>query len=85
MIANTAETKTQPPEHEPQVIKAFAALPVGLMQCLGCGEIFAQETAPDHAEVDCYPSIEFCLLDSSAAGTSNAPRHLSDALLKKRR
>jgi hypothetical protein len=51
-----------------QVIKAFAALPIGLLQCLVCGEICTQETASEHAEVDCKPPVEFCLLEPTHGG-----------------
>jgi hypothetical protein len=42
-----------------EIAKAFAALPVGMLQCLVCGEICTLESARGHSEVDCSPSIEF--------------------------
>jgi len=49
--------------HDDQIGKVFAVLSHGLLRCLVCGEIFSRTTAAEHAEVDCYPSIEFCLLE----------------------
>lgn len=44
-----------------------------LRECLVCGELFSQQTAPDHAEVNCYPAVEFCLLEPSRGG-----KHVTD-------
>lgn len=46
-----------------QIGKVFAVRRGGLLECLVCGELFTRSTAPEHAEVDCYPSVEFCLLE----------------------
>ena len=48
-----------------QIGKVFAARRGGLLECLVCGEMFTRETAREHAEVDCYPFVEFCLLEPS--------------------
>jgi hypothetical protein len=67
----TADEKTQrdagsiPTDH---IGKVFLVLRHGLLECLVCGELFTRDTAPEHAEVDCYPSIEFCLLESPHGG-----------------
>jgi hypothetical protein len=67
----TADEKTQRDAGSiptDQIGKVFAVLSQGLLECLICGEIFTRQTAAEHAEVDCYPSIEFCLLESSQGG-----------------
>lgn len=46
-----------------QIGKVFAVRSRGLLECLVCGELFTRSTAPDHAEVDCRPAVEFCLLE----------------------
>jgi len=43
--------------------KVFLVRHHSLRECLVCGELFTQQTAPDHAEVNCYPSVEFCQLE----------------------
>jgi hypothetical protein len=48
--------------HE-QIGKVFAVRRGGLLECLVCGEMFSRENAREHAEVDCYPAVEFCLLE----------------------
>lgn len=40
--------------------KVFVARSHGLRQCLVCGELFTRTTARAHAEVNCYPAVEFC-------------------------
>lgn len=41
----------------PDVIgKVFLVRSHGLRECLVCGELFTRQSAPDHAEVKCYPS-----------------------------
>jgi len=54
--------------HDDQIGKVFLVCHHGLLECLVCGEVFTRETAAAHAEVDCYPSIEFCLLEPSQGG-----------------
>jgi hypothetical protein len=50
----------------PDVIgKVFLVHRHGLRECLVCGQLFTRTTAPAHAEVNCYPSVEFCLLEPS--------------------
>ena len=51
-----------------QIGKVFAVRPYGVRECLVCGELFTRSSAPEHAEVDCYPSIEFCLLEPAQGG-----------------
>jgi len=46
-----------------QIGKVFVVLCHGLLECLVCGEVFNRTTAPEHAEVDCRPAVEFCLLE----------------------
>jgi len=46
-----------------QIGKVFAVRRHGLLECLVCGELFTRTTAPEHAEVDCRPAVEFCLLE----------------------
>jgi hypothetical protein len=48
--------------------KVFVVRSHGLLECIVCGELFTRKTAPAHAKVDCYPSIEFCLLESARGG-----------------
>jgi hypothetical protein len=48
----------------PDVIgKLFFVRHHGLRECLVCGELFTRRTAPAHAEVNCYPAVESCLLE----------------------
>jgi len=51
-----------------QIGKVFVVHCHGFLECLVCGELFTRTTAPAHAEVDCYPSIEFCLLEPAQGG-----------------
>jgi hypothetical protein len=46
-----------------QIGKVFAVRRHGLLECQVCGELFTRRTAPAHAEVNCYPAVEFCLLE----------------------
>jgi hypothetical protein len=46
-----------------QIGKVFAVRRHGLLECLVCGELFTRTTAPEHAEADCRPAVEFCLLE----------------------
>ena len=61
-------------EHRrPDVIrKAFAVLPAGLLQCLVCGNVFTAETAWEHAEADCHPFLELCLIEPPQGGNDVA-------------
>jgi hypothetical protein len=43
--------------------KLFVVRSHGLRECLVCGELFTQQTARAHAQVNCYPLVEFCLLE----------------------
>jgi len=52
--------------------KVFAVLPQGLLKCLACGEIFTRTTAPEHSEVNCYPILEFLLLEPPQGGNDVA-------------
>jgi hypothetical protein len=45
--------------------KLFVVRSHGLRECLVCGELFSQITAPAHAVVNCYQSVEFCQLEPS--------------------
>ena len=45
-----------------QIGKVFVVRYHGLRECLVCGDLFDRRTAPAHAEVNCYPAVEFCLL-----------------------
>ena len=51
-----------------QIGKVFLVRRHGLLECLVCGEVFTRSTAPEHSEVNCYPSLEFCLLDPAQGG-----------------
>lgn len=51
-----------------QIGKVFAVRRHGLLECLVCGELFTRTTAPAHAEVNCYPDVEFCLLEPTQGG-----------------
>jgi hypothetical protein len=46
-----------------QIGKLFVVRSHGLRECLVCGELFSQITAPAHAVVNCYQSVEFCLME----------------------
>jgi hypothetical protein len=60
--------------NRPDVIgKVFLVRRHGLRECLVCGELFTRQTAPDHAEVNCYPAVEFCLLEPDGGG-----KHVTD-------
>jgi hypothetical protein len=43
--------------------KVFVVRRRGLLECFVCGELFTRRDAPEHAEVDCRPAVEFCLLE----------------------
>jgi hypothetical protein len=50
--------------NRPDVIgKVFLVRHHGLRECLVCGELFTRCTAPAHAEANCYPAVEICLLE----------------------
>ncbi len=50
--------------NSPDVIgKLFLVRRHGLRECMVCGGLFDRRTAPAHAEVNCYPVVEFCLLE----------------------
>ena len=51
-----------------QIGKVFVVRSHGLRECLVCGELFAQHTAPAHAGVNCYAAVEFCLLEPTQGG-----------------
>ena len=51
-----------------QIGKIFVVRSYGLRECLVCGELFSQATAPAHAVVNCYQSVEFCLLKPTQGG-----------------
>jgi hypothetical protein len=44
-----------------QIGKVFLVRRHGLRECLVCGELFSQITAPAHAGVNCYAAVKFCL------------------------
>jgi hypothetical protein len=46
-----------------QIGKVFVVRYHGLRECLVCGELFTRRTAPEHAIVDCHPSLELLLLE----------------------
>jgi hypothetical protein len=48
-----------------QIGKVFLVRSHGLRECLVCGELFTRRTAPAHAVANCYPAVEFCLLQST--------------------
>jgi hypothetical protein len=71
----TADEKTQRDAgstRTDQIGKVFAVLPQGLLRCLVCGELFTRRDARDHAEVDCYPSLELLLLEPPHGGNDVA-------------
>jgi hypothetical protein len=50
----------------PDIIgKLFIVRRHGLRECLVCGELFPRSTAPEHAIVDCYASLELLRLEPS--------------------
>jgi hypothetical protein len=52
--------------NSPDVIgKVFLVRRHGLRECLVCGELFTRTNAPAHSEVNCYPLVEFCLMEPS--------------------
>ena len=63
MTANEKTQRDAGSMRTDQIGKAFAVLPHGLLKCLLCGEIFTRTTAPEHSEVDCYPSVELLLVE----------------------
>jgi hypothetical protein len=49
--------------NSPDVLgKVFVVRRQGLRECMVCGELFRQHTAPAHSEVNCYPAVELRLL-----------------------
>ena len=46
-----------------QIGKLFVVRSHGLRECLVCGELFSQTTGLAHAVVNCYQSVEFCLIE----------------------
>lgn len=46
-----------------QIGKIFLVRSHGLLECMVCGELFTRTAAPAHADVNCYPTVEFCLLE----------------------
>ena len=51
-----------------QIGKVFVVRRHGLRKCLVCGELFTRTAAPAHAEGNCYPDVEFCLLEPKKGG-----------------
>lgn len=51
-----------------QIGEVFLVRRHGLRECLVCGELFTRQSAPDHAEVNCYPFVEFCLMEPCQGG-----------------
>jgi hypothetical protein len=51
-----------------QIGKVFVVRSHGLRECLVCGELFSQITAPAHAGVNCFGAVEFCLLEPTQGG-----------------
>jgi hypothetical protein len=49
--------------HADRIGKVFVVRSHELRQCLVCGELFTRNTAHAHADVNCYPVIEFCLFE----------------------
>ena len=69
----TADGKTQRDAgsiHTDQISKVFVVRCHGLLECMVCGELFTRCTAPAHAEINCYPALEFCLLEPSKGGNN---------------
>jgi hypothetical protein len=63
--SETGSVHTSSADH---IGKVFVVRKHGLRECLICGELFTRSTAPEHAEVDCSPCIEFCLLEPTRGG-----------------
>jgi hypothetical protein len=60
--------------NSPDVIgKVFLVRPHGLLECMVCGELFTRTAAPAHADANCYPDVEFCLLEPTQGG-----KHVTD-------
>lgn len=51
-----------------QIGKIFVVRSHGLRECLVCGELFSQQTAAAHAQVNCYPLVEFCPMEPCQGG-----------------
>ena len=68
MTINERTTRDVGSINADQIGKVFVVRSHGLRECLICGELFTRTTARAHAEVDCYPSIEFCLLEPTQGG-----------------
>jgi len=49
--------------NDEQIGKVFRAVGRDVRQCVVCEQLFGRQAAAEHAEVNCYPAIEFCLLD----------------------
>ena len=67
----TADEKTQRDAGSTctdRIGKVFLVRHHGLRECFVCGELFTQQTAPDHAGVNCYPLVEFCLMEPCQGG-----------------
>jgi len=43
--------------------KVFRAVGCDARQCLVCEQLFTLQAAREHTEVNCYPAVEFCLLE----------------------
>jgi len=63
MTANEKTQRDAGSMRTDQIGKAFAVLPEGILECLVCGQRFTRKTAPEHAEVNCYPCFELLLLE----------------------
>lgn len=73
MIADEKTQRDAGSIHTDQIGKVFLVRPHGLLECMVCGELFTRTTAPAHSEVNCYPDVEFCLLEPTQGG-----KHVTD-------
>ena len=61
-----------------QIGKVFVVRSHGLRECLVCGHLFTRCTAPAHAETNCYPTVELCLLDQKEESMSLSKKYVRD-------
>jgi hypothetical protein len=51
-----------------QIGKLFVAVGRNVRKCLVCEQHFTRRAASEHAEVNCYAAVEFCLLEPTQGG-----------------
>ena len=63
MITNEGTKRDVGSASADMIGKVFAVCSRGLRECLVCGELFTRTTARAHAEANCYPLVELCLME----------------------